>query len=83
MPIIQFAMIGVLGSEVWGAATSSLGIKHPLQNSSSPVLDPPDLPGFVTLTLGCILIEFKGKLAMLEILKLQFSTFPPMLSRRP
>lgn len=40
-------MIGALGSGVQGAATLNLGIKHPLLNSSSPVPDPRDLPGFV------------------------------------
>lgn len=30
-----------------GAATLNLEIKHPPLNSSSPVLEPLDLPGFV------------------------------------
>lgn len=40
-------MKGELGSGVPGAATLNLGIKHPLLNSSSPMPDPQDLPGFV------------------------------------
>lgn len=40
-------MIGALGSGEQGAATLNLEIKHPLLNTSSPVPDPLDLPGFV------------------------------------
>lgn len=40
-------MIGALGGGVRSAATLNLEIKHPLLNSSSPVPDPLDQPGFV------------------------------------